>query len=173
MWIDPVRRGLDVIPRYNPKVVEGTMRTANEINYVHWRMRTRWEHGTEYRHAEAAEMPDAFLQFMRCRFESVGKRLEDYFVINPHEKQSRLHLLQSHSDLPSFKTYVFDYKRKPALWTKSLTEGLDQGDAEWRPAYHGTRMECVFATAIRERLEPGPRFKAGQGRYTCSCLKEP
>ena len=62
VWIDPVRRGLDVIPRYNPKVVEGTMRKVNEINYMSWRMRTRWEHGTEYQQAEPAEMPDAFLQ---------------------------------------------------------------------------------------------------------------
>ena len=73
-------------------------------------MRTRWEHGTEYEQAEPADMPDAFLQFLRCRFESVGKKLEDYFVFNPYEKQSKFHLLQSHNDLPSFKAYVFDYK---------------------------------------------------------------
>ena len=107
------------------------------------------------------EMPLAFEQFLKNRFDKIGKNAKDYFVYDPGHKRSHLHN-ESGERYPSFRTWVFDYKPRQEKWQQSLADGYDRGDAEWRVAWHGTRMECILATATRERLEPGPRFIQGQ-----------
>ena len=140
----------------------------NDIKYLSWTRRKQWVQGIDYQkhcptrgRGEVVRMPDAFQQFLENRFDRIGKNVHDYFTYDAGQKKSNLQL-ETGEKCPRFQTWVFDYVPRQERWQHSLADGYDQGDADWRVAWHGTRMECIFAIATRERLEPGPQFNQGQ-----------
>ena len=151
-----------MISDYDPAVAKGSMRGVNEIDYAYWKHKTQWVHIDDYNYSKPADMPLSFMSFLAKRFSKIDKKVEDYFALPDNDKQNKLHIMQGSSKLPSLKTFIFEYKGGPECCKQSLSDVYEKGDADWRVGWHGTRMECVFATAVRRRLEPGPRCIQGK-----------